>query len=152
MSSQGGNSKSSSVVRSSAAASAAAAAAAAVNLNQLLSKAAKRGSIHYIDSDPKYLRARLLKLQQKQQAFAHAAHTQLGTFGVVGVRKKAFVIDTTSMLSDHFEEIDEEDQLSNGDGGSTGGGGVRGGGDRSVVDLDMPSLSGISHAISSLVS
>lgn len=113
-------------------------------MNRLLNKAAKRGSIHYFDSDPKYLRARLLKLQQKQQAFAHAAHTQLGTFGVIGVRKKAFVVDTTSMLSDHFEENENDEEYDNDVDDDEY--------DRCVIDLDMPSMSGISHAISSLVS
>lgn len=102
-----------------------------------MSKAAKRGSIHCFESDPKYLRARLIMLQQKQQAFATAAQTQLGTFGVVGVRKKAFMIDTSSMLSDHFEENEENENNSS---------------NQDDIDLDMPSISGISHAISSLVS
>lgn len=103
---------------------------------ELLRKAAKRGSIHFDHSDPKQLRQRLLMLQQKQQAFAHVAHNQLGISGGKGVRKKAFAVavDPASSSSTHYlsttDAYDDVEVVSS-------------------LDLDLPSLS---HAISSLVS
>lgn len=99
-------------------------------MDEILNKAAKRGSIHYLDSDPKYIRARLLKIQQKQQQFSTAAHSHLPTYGVIGVRKKAIVVDSSSIISDQFGEDEDDVGLSS-------------------ADIDLPS---ISHAISSLVS
>lgn len=133
--------------------------------DSLIAKAAKRGSIHFYQpldikrnsngnigvclgvNDIKF-RKKLLKLQQQQQAFVTAASTLLTTG--VDRRKKAFVVDNMSILSDEMSlsgaekqsnlDYDEYDDNDDDDD------------DEMRTDNLKSESKRLSHAISSLVS